>query len=134
LVWLSALKDSVESARTQFERNSHHSDLNCLSTLRKLSTLIYLKKTIERDMISINPPCIYIQGESKLTDSRPLLTGGCLVPTQLALKFDDVPVTSSTQERYHAIAPCLAGLATPDEAEEYRQQPLSRSGCRGCTR
>jgi transposase len=37
------------------------------------------------------------------------------VPTQLALKFDDVPVTCSTQERYYAIAPCLVGIATPTE-------------------
>ena len=37
------------------------------------------------------------------------------MPTQLALKFDDVPVTCSVQERYHAIAPCLAGVATPTE-------------------
>jgi transposase len=37
------------------------------------------------------------------------------VPTQLALKFDDVLITCPTQERYHAIAPCLAGKATPTE-------------------
>lgn len=37
------------------------------------------------------------------------------MPTQLALKFDDVPVTCSAQERYHAIAPCLAGARTPIE-------------------
>jgi transposase len=37
------------------------------------------------------------------------------VPTQLALKFDDVPLTCPTQERYHAIAPCLAGVSTPAE-------------------
>jgi transposase len=43
------------------------------------------------------------------------MTGGRLVPTQLALKFDDVPVTCPTQERYHSIAPCLAGIATPAE-------------------
>lgn len=35
------------------------------------------------------------------------------MPTQLALKFDDVPLTCPAQERYHAIAPCLAGVATP---------------------
>jgi hypothetical protein len=28
---------------------------------------------------------------------------------QLALRFDEVPVTDQTQSRYHAIAPCLAG-------------------------
>jgi|SRR5215204_160519 len=28
---------------------------------------------------------------------------------QLALRFDEVPVTDQTQARYHAIAPCLAG-------------------------
>jgi transposase len=35
------------------------------------------------------------------------------MPTQLALKFEDVPVTCPAQERYHAIAPCLAGVTTP---------------------
>jgi len=37
------------------------------------------------------------------------------MPTQLALRFDDVPITCSAQERYHSIAPCLAGVATPTE-------------------
>lgn len=37
------------------------------------------------------------------------------MPTQLALQFDDVPITCPAQERYHAIAPCLAGVATPTE-------------------
>jgi transposase len=37
------------------------------------------------------------------------------MPTQLALKFDQVPITCSVQERYHAIAPCLAGVRTPTE-------------------
>lgn len=37
------------------------------------------------------------------------------MPTQLALRFEDVPVTCPAQARYHAIAPCLAGLATPAE-------------------
>jgi transposase len=34
------------------------------------------------------------------------------MPKQLALRFDEVPVTDKTQERYHAIAPCLAGRLT----------------------
>lgn len=34
---------------------------------------------------------------------------------QLALPFDEVPVTCSVQERYHAIVPCLAGKITPVE-------------------
>ena len=34
---------------------------------------------------------------------------------QLALSFDEVPVTCLAQGRYHAIAPCLAGQATPAE-------------------
>jgi transposase len=38
------------------------------------------------------------------------------MPTQLALRFDQVPVTCPVQERYHTIAPCLAGLRTPAEA------------------
>lgn len=37
------------------------------------------------------------------------------MPTQLALRFEDVPVTCPVQERYHAIAPCLAGSKTPAE-------------------
>ena len=37
------------------------------------------------------------------------------MPTQLALRFDQVPVTCTVQERYHAIAPCLAGLRSPTE-------------------
>lgn len=36
---------------------------------------------------------------------------------QLALRFDEVPVTDKTQARYHAIAPCLAGkLSAADQA------------------
>src|SRR5215467_10952838 len=35
--------------------------------------------------------------------------------TQLALSFDDVPVTCEVQQRYHSIAPCLAGISTPAE-------------------
>ena len=31
------------------------------------------------------------------------------MPTQLALRFSDMPVSCEVQERYHAIAPCLAG-------------------------
>jgi transposase len=36
------------------------------------------------------------------------------MPTQLALKFDDVPITCPIQKKYHAIAPCLAGTQTPE--------------------
>jgi transposase len=39
------------------------------------------------------------------------------VTTQLALRFDEVPITDKTQARYHAIAPCLAGkLSAADQA------------------
>jgi transposase len=39
------------------------------------------------------------------------------MPTQLALRFEEVPVTDSTQARYHAVAPCLAGkLSAADQA------------------
>src|SRR5262245_34470762 len=34
------------------------------------------------------------------------------MPTQLALSFDAVPVTCEVQQRYHSIAPCLAGIST----------------------
>lgn len=37
------------------------------------------------------------------------------MPTQLAFTFDAVPVTCDIQQRYHAIAPCLAGVKTPAE-------------------
>jgi hypothetical protein len=37
------------------------------------------------------------------------------MPTQLALRFDEVPVTCSTQERYHSIAPILAGKSSATE-------------------
>src|SRR5262245_61360042 len=37
------------------------------------------------------------------------------MPTQLALSFDAVPVTCEVQQRYHSIAPCLAGISTPAE-------------------
>jgi hypothetical protein len=37
------------------------------------------------------------------------------MPTQLALSFDAVPVTCEIQQRYHSIAPCLAGISTPAE-------------------
>jgi len=37
------------------------------------------------------------------------------MPTQLALTFDAIPVTCEVQKRYHSIAPCLAGVATPAE-------------------
>jgi transposase/transposase InsO family protein len=37
------------------------------------------------------------------------------MPTQLALKFDEVPITCPAQARYHAIAPCLVGVRSPTE-------------------
>lgn len=37
------------------------------------------------------------------------------MPTQLALSFDAVPLTCEVQQRYHSIAPCLAGVTTPAE-------------------
>ena len=37
---------------------------------------------------------------------------------QLALPFDDVPVTCPTQAKYHAIAPCLAGQTSPRHQAE----------------
>jgi|SRR5215510_12109668 len=37
------------------------------------------------------------------------------MPTQLALAFDAIPVTCEVQQRYHSIAPCLAGISTPAE-------------------
>lgn len=35
--------------------------------------------------------------------------------TQLALRFDEVPITCETQKRYHSIAPCLAGRRSAEE-------------------
>lgn len=35
--------------------------------------------------------------------------------TQLTLSFDTVPITCEVQQRYHSIAPCLAGVRTPAE-------------------
>src|SRR5215471_15235555 len=35
--------------------------------------------------------------------------------TQLALRFDEVPVTCETQKRNHSIAPCLAGKRSAEE-------------------
>ena len=40
------------------------------------------------------------------------------MPTQLALRFDEVPLTCSTQERYHTIAPVLTGKCSPAEQAE----------------
>jgi transposase len=40
------------------------------------------------------------------------------MPTQLALCFDEVPVTCSTQERYHSIAPILAGKSNAAKQAE----------------
>ena len=37
------------------------------------------------------------------------------MPTQLSLRFAEVPITGSIRERYHALAPCLAGKITPAE-------------------
>lgn len=37
------------------------------------------------------------------------------MPVQLALRFEEVPVTCPIQQRYHSIAPCLAGQITPHE-------------------
>jgi transposase/transposase InsO family protein len=47
------------------------------------------------------------------------------MPVQLALRFDEVPVTCPVQRRYHDIAPCLAGKATP--VEQARHLNLSYS-------
>ena len=47
--------------------------------------------------------------------------------TQIALRFDQVPVTCPVQERYHTIAPWLAGLRTPAEAAAEQ----SRTACLG---
>jgi hypothetical protein len=47
-----------------------------------------------------------------------------------ALRFDQVPVTCPVQERYHTIAPCLAGLRTPAEAAAEQ----SRTAVVGITR
>jgi transposase len=37
------------------------------------------------------------------------------MPTQMALRFDEVPVSCPAQERYHSIAPILAGKVSPIE-------------------
>ena len=37
------------------------------------------------------------------------------MPTQLSLRFDEVPVSCPVQRRYHTIAPCLAGNVSPTE-------------------
>ena len=37
---------------------------------------------------------------------------------QLALRFDEGPVTGPVQERYHEIAPILAGKCSPAEPAE----------------
>jgi len=34
---------------------------------------------------------------------------------QLALRFDEVPITCETQQRYHSISPCLAGKLSAEE-------------------
>jgi transposase-like protein len=35
------------------------------------------------------------------------------MPTQLVLRFDEAPISCPTQQRYHAIAHCLAGRNSP---------------------
>ena len=49
------------------------------------------------------------------------------MPTQLALRFEDVPVTCPVQERYHAIAPCLADITSPGEQAQvlFHHHPLA---------
>ena len=37
------------------------------------------------------------------------------MPTQLALHFDEVPISCPAQQRYHAIAPYLAGRSSPSD-------------------
>lgn len=44
---------------------------------------------------------------------------------QLALRFDEVGVNCPVQQRYHAIAPCLAGKSSP--AETARSLDISYS-------
>jgi hypothetical protein len=34
---------------------------------------------------------------------------------QLVLRFDEVPITCEIQQRYHSIAPCLAGKQSAEE-------------------
>ena len=34
---------------------------------------------------------------------------------QLALRFDEAPITCETQQRYHSISPCLAGKRSAEE-------------------
>jgi Homeodomain-like domain len=36
-----------------------------------------------------------------------------VMPTQIALRFDEVPITCPAQKRYHIIEPCLAGRCAP---------------------
>jgi hypothetical protein len=40
------------------------------------------------------------------------------MPHQLALCFDEAPVTCPAQERYHTIAPILSGKCSPAEQAE----------------
>jgi len=39
--------------------------------------------------------------------------------TQLALRFDEAPVTRPAQERYHTIAPILSGKCSPAEQADF---------------
>jgi transposase/transposase InsO family protein len=48
-----------------------------------------------------------------------------LLPTQLQLSFDDVPLSCPTQEKYHAIAPVLAGKIAPLELSRRLTIPYS---------
>jgi hypothetical protein len=34
---------------------------------------------------------------------------------QLALRFDEMPITCETRQRYHSISPCLAGRRSAEE-------------------
>jgi transposase len=44
---------------------------------------------------------------------------------QLALQFDEVPITCETQQRYHSIAPCLAGKRSAEEQADALQLSYS---------
>jgi hypothetical protein len=51
------------------------------------------------------------------------------MPTQIALRFDEVPISCPAQQRYHAIAPVLAGRCGPaDQAQRLHlgYSPITR--------
>ena len=50
------------------------------------------------------------------------------MPTQLALRFADVPVSCEVQERYHAVAPCLAGKLSAAELAQARLTGCNADG------